>query len=225
MGKEYPHAGHRERLREKFRTGGEQALTETEFLELMLFFSIPRVDTRPLAEKLMEAFGSLDGVLAASPEELRGFASLNGSTEALFAVIRCLTERAVRRMRDFDFRDEEFVRTYLPGQFAGYTKERALLFYLDSDGSLLCRQTAMSSEENAVQLTMRAVVETAKKAGASALIMAHNHPNGRAIPSGADVVATRKMREELLREGILLLEHYIVAGGECVPMTEDRASL
>ena len=74
MGKEYPHAGHRERLREKFRAGGEQALTETEFLELLLFFSVPRVDTRPLAEKLIEAFGSLDGVLAASPEEVRGFA-------------------------------------------------------------------------------------------------------------------------------------------------------
>ena len=221
MGKEYPHAGHRERLREKFRTGGEQALTETEFLELMLFFSVPRVDTRPMAEKLMEAFGSLDGVLAATTEELRGFASLNGSTEALFEVIRCLTERTVRRMRDFDFRDEEFVREYLPTQFAGYKKERALLFYLDSDGSLLCRQTAMSSEENAVQLTLRAVVETAKKAGASALVVAHNHPNGRAVPSGADLAATAKMKEELAKDGLLLLEHYIVAGDTCGPMLKN----
>ena len=225
MGKEYPHAGHRERLREKFRLGGEQALTETEFLELMLFFSIPRVDTRPLAEKLIEAFGSLDGVLAASPEEMRGFASISGSTETFFAVIRCLTERTLQRMRDFDFRDEEFVRTYLPTQFAGYTKERALLFYLDSDGSMLRRQTAMSSEEDSVQLSVRAVVETAKQCGASALVIAHNHPNGRAIPSAADLTATLRLKEAFQNEGILLLEHYIVASEECISLMASGLAL
>ncbi|MBR5263794.1 MAG: RadC family protein [Clostridia bacterium] len=218
MGKEYPHAGHRERLREKYRLGGEQALTETEFLELLLFFSIPRVDTRPLAETLIEAFGSLDGVLAASPEEIRGFANLNGSTEVLFSVIRYLTDRSAMRMRECDFRDPAFAADYLPGQFAGYKKERAVLFYLDGGGSLLHRQTAMSSEEDAVQLSLRTVLETAKKVGASALVIAHNHPNGIAKPSSADLTATTRMREELQKEGLSLLEHYIIAGDACVPI-------
>ena len=88
----YPHEGHRERLRQRFLTQGADALSETEFLELILFFSIPRVDTKPLAKALLESFGSLDGVLAATPEEIHAFARISGSTDTLFAVLRVLTQ-------------------------------------------------------------------------------------------------------------------------------------
>ncbi len=216
----YPHEGHRERLRERFLNQGIDALSETEFLELILFFSIPRVDTKPLAKKLLEAFGSLDGVLAASSEELRAFAKLPGNTDALFAVLRVLTDRAVHRMRQADFRSPAFARAYLPGQFAGYTKERALLFFLDSDGSVLHRQTAISCEEGAVQLSVPAVVKTAKHLGASALVMAHNHPNGKAFPSKADLLSTLQLQKAFAKEGLMLLEHYVVAGDECIPVSE-----
>ena len=216
----YPHEGHRERLRERFLTQGADALSETELLELILFFSIPRVDTKPLAKTLLEAFGSLDGVLAASPAELHAFARISGNTDALLAVLRLLTQRAVNHMKHADFRSAEFAKQYLPRQFAGYTKERVLLFFLDGNGGLLHRQTAVSCEEGTVQLSVPNVVQVAKNIGATALVMAHNHPNGKAFPSKADLISTRQLIGAFAKEGLVLLEHYVVAGIECIPISE-----
>jgi DNA repair protein RadC len=216
----YPHEGHRERLRERFQTQGADALSETELLELILFFSIPRVDTKPLAKTLLESFGSLDGVLAATPEELHAFARISGNTDTLFAVLRLLTQRAVNHMKHADFRSADFAKQYLPRQFAGYTKERVLLFFLGSDGSLLHRQTAVSCEEGTVQLSVPNVVQVAKNVGASALVMAHNHPAGFALPSSQDYDCTVQVRRALETLQVQLSDHIIFAENEFISMRQ-----
>src|ERR1700730_18562786 len=50
--------GHRERLRDRFRKGGADALGEYELLELILFRAMPRRDVKPLAKALIARFGS-----------------------------------------------------------------------------------------------------------------------------------------------------------------------
>lgn len=222
MAKEYPHAGHRKRLRERFLLSGPEALSETELLELLLFYSVPRVDTKPLAQKLLEAFGSLDGVLAASTADLHAFASVSEGTDALFSLVRYLNERNAYQMGKARFGSPEFIGSYLPLQFSGYTHERALLFFLDDSGSLLHRQCILSGTENAIRISWRSVLETAQRVGASALLMAHNHPNGKAIPSGADLFTTQNLYHALKANDVLLLEHYIVAGDACVPILEEN---
>ena len=52
-------AGHRARLRARYRRGGDIALQDYELLELLLTFAIPRSDTKLLAKKLLERFGTL----------------------------------------------------------------------------------------------------------------------------------------------------------------------
>ena len=84
--------GHRERLRE--RAGRElAALPDYELLELQLFRSIPRGDVKPLAKALLTRFGSLAGVLAASPAELR---SVPGVGEAVAFDLKLLAEVGLR---------------------------------------------------------------------------------------------------------------------------------
>jgi len=70
------HLGHRDRLRERARKGGLAALPDYELLELYLFRSIPMRDVKPLAKALLARFGSLSGVLAASPADLRQIAGV-----------------------------------------------------------------------------------------------------------------------------------------------------
>src|SRR5207237_7968939 len=50
--------GHRERLRERFRTAGAEALSDYELLEMVLFRALPRRDVKPLAKSLITMFGS-----------------------------------------------------------------------------------------------------------------------------------------------------------------------
>ncbi len=68
--KENPNNGHRNRLREKYLSGGIEILKEHEVLELLLFYAIPRRDTNKLAHSLIDTFGSLKGVFDAPIEEL-----------------------------------------------------------------------------------------------------------------------------------------------------------
>ncbi len=57
--------GHRDRLRARYRDGGDTALADYELLELLLFRLIPRRDTKPIAKALIARFGTLGGVLGA----------------------------------------------------------------------------------------------------------------------------------------------------------------
>jgi DNA repair protein RadC len=63
------HLGHRQRLREKFLTSPD-IMSEHELLEIILFDLLPRKNTNELAHKLLRAFGSIEGVIFAKPQEL-----------------------------------------------------------------------------------------------------------------------------------------------------------
>lgn len=56
---------HRKRLRERFLTGGADALPDYELLELVLFRAIPRQDVKPLARLLLDTFGDFNRTLSA----------------------------------------------------------------------------------------------------------------------------------------------------------------
>ena len=64
------HKEHRQRLRDRFLKEGLDNFDELYVLELLLFYCIPRVDTNPIAHRLLQHFGSLTAVLEANPEEL-----------------------------------------------------------------------------------------------------------------------------------------------------------
>jgi hypothetical protein len=84
-----PHyLGHRERLRERFRKGGADALAEYELIELILFRAMPRRDVKPLAKTLVARFGSFAGAVSARPERLR---EIEGLGEA--AIVELKTSR------------------------------------------------------------------------------------------------------------------------------------
>ena len=64
------HEGHRQRMRERFCREGLDGFADHEVLELLLFDCIPNGNVNPLAHDLLDAFGSLHGVLEAQPEQL-----------------------------------------------------------------------------------------------------------------------------------------------------------
>ena len=48
------HDGHRDRLRSRFLEHGTDAMEDHALLELLLFYACPRIDTNPLAHRLLE---------------------------------------------------------------------------------------------------------------------------------------------------------------------------
>jgi hypothetical protein len=88
--------GHRERLRERFRAVGPDALSDYELLEAVLFRALPRRDVKPLAKTLTATFGSFAEVITAPAARL---AEVKGMGEASITELKIVEAAASRLLR------------------------------------------------------------------------------------------------------------------------------
>lgn len=86
------HSGHRQRLRERFLASGARDLSAPELLELLLTYAIPRRDVAPLAYQLLERFGDLPGVLAASHEQLTSVLGIGEQAALMIQIVAQIAE-------------------------------------------------------------------------------------------------------------------------------------
>ena len=213
------HEGHRERMRERFFRHGLETFNEIEALEMLLYYAIPRKDTNPLAHILLERFGSLDYVLNASEEELCSVPGISKTTAALLMMvpqIMRLSEVSLANRNVDVSRAEDAVKFIIP-HFRNRQNEILLMLCLDSQNRVTHTEVLNQGVVNYVTFDPRRVVETALKRHAVSVILAHNHPDGPALPSREDDSATSQVYRALSSVGISLYDHIIIAG-------EDYAS-
>ena len=217
------HDGHREKMRQRFMTGGLDAFADHEILELLLYYAIPRRDTNPIAHALMERYGSLPAVLAAPMEDLKRTEGIGESAAVLLHLVPqvCRRARLAQVGEDQVLNSSERAGAYLLECFDGESREVIYQLCLDRKGKLLaCKRLGEGSVASA-DLDVRRLVENAILTGASAVILAHNHPSGVALPSDGDYTATMRVRAALNAMGIELADHIIVADGDFVSMADS----
>ena len=94
---EVPHYhGHRERLRDRFREAGADALADYELIELLLFRAIPRRDVKPLAKALLAKFGSFVEVVSAPSARLREVEDMTESAATELKIVEAAAHRFAR---------------------------------------------------------------------------------------------------------------------------------
>jgi len=212
------HTGHRNRLRNKIKKFGLDGLEEHEQLEYLLYAFIPRKDTNPIAHELISTFGSLRGVIDASPEELQ---SVKGMTEnaALFltqipklysSYINSEKQKEVKNVRDAA---ERFM-----ARIGGANKEHLLLMCLDERGYHIKTVDFTSEKRNAIRFDRDKIVSACVHCGAKIVLLAHNHPGGSLTPSEDDITATNRIAQALRMVGIQLADHIIVSDREFFSM-------
>ena len=217
------HDGHRKRMKQRFLRHGLSSFDDHTVLELLLFYAQPRKDTNPIAHRLMDTFGSLDAVFEASPEALM---KVEGVGESAAVLIHLVPEAARRyRIAKEDpgriISCAEDAGQYLVPRFLNCRGEAVYLLCLDAKHRLLdCRELG-SGDPSSVLLSIRHIAELALMQNASAVILAHNHPNGLAIPSQEDRTASIRVRDALAALNITLLDHIIVADEDFVSMAES----
>ena len=217
------HEGHRERKKRQFLENGLDAFQEHEVLELLLYYAIPRRDTNPIAHALLKKFGSLDAVFAAPVEELKRVEGVGENAAALIHLILPL----YRRIRISAAEEEtilnsvENVGAFFVGRFAGERTESMYQACLDAKGKLLNVQKISSGDVNFVHADIRGIVQNALLSRASAVVLAHNHPSGVALPSDADNAVTLQIREVLQSVGVVLFDHVIVADDDFVSLRQN----
>lgn len=217
------HEGHRERMRERFRREGLDNFQEHEVLELLLQYCIPRKDTNPIAHELKNRFGSLAQVLDAPVEELEKVPGM-GLHAATFLSLVTATGRYYlinRSMQEQILPTIEKCGAYLVPFFHGRRNEMVFLLCLDSKCKVLCCKQVGEGSVNSAGVSVRRIVEVALAMNASSVVLAHNHPSGLALPSGEDVVTTRRIATALDAVDICLVDHIVVADDDYVSLAQS----
>ena len=217
------HEGHRDRLKKRFLQQGLDEFTDIQALELLLFYSIPRQDTNPVAHNLLSRFGSLSQVLEAPAEELM---QVEGIGEHSALLLRLINEMGRYYLVDRAQRErvlptiEDCARYLLPC-FYGRTTETVFLLCLDAKCKVLCCREVGEGSINSAGISIRKIVETAIREGASTVVLAHNHPSGIALPSAEDIHTTRRIAAALQSVEVQLADHIVVADGDYVSMIQS----
>ena len=217
------HAGHRSRVKEEFLRRGLDSFPEHRVLELLLFYAIPQGDTNELAHRLIERFGSLAGVLDASVEDLCSVSGVGEHTALLLRMVPGLCGRYVAsRSSVGDIVDcSARVREVLEPYFFGARNEMVYLLCLDGKRKVLGVRKITEGSINAAEVTTRRITEEAVSLRASAVILAHNHVSGLAIPSNEDCTTTRYLKQVLEPIGIELLDHVVFCDDDMVSLRDS----
>lgn len=202
--------GHRERQRQRFLSSDIKKLSDRDILEMILFYSIPRVDTKPIANELIKKYVTLQNILDADPDELVKVTGIKSNSLVLFRLIKETAERCAENRVFGNFFEPDFAKAYLKDLFRDAKTELVYALFLDEHGSLLSKQLIFKGGISSAKFSLRPVTEGSIRSGGNTVIVAHNHPSGSSIPSGDDIHTTKLMASYLLANEITLAEHYVV---------------
>lgn len=209
------YAGHRERLRERFRKAGAEALPDYELLEMVLFRAIPRRDTKDLAKRLLARFGSFTEVVNAPDARLKEVA---GVGDAVVTEIKLIRAAALRLMQG-DISSGPLLSSwsqvldYLRAAQGFAQREQFRVLFLDKKNRLIADEVQGEGTVDHTPVYVREVVKRALELSATAIVLVHNHPSGDPTPSRADIDMTRMIVEAARPLGVAVHDHVIVGRG------------
>lgn len=218
------HKDHRQRLRERFLREGLDNFDELYVLELLLFYCIPRVDTNPIAHRLLDHFGSLTNVLNASTEELEKVEGIGKNASTFLSLIT----QVGRYYQVKQSEPGKILRTvdqcgnYLVPYFFGREQETVFMLCLDAKCKVICCKMVGEGSVNSANIPVRRIVEMALAANATTVVLAHNHPSGLAIPSADDIQTTQRIAAALGTVEIVLADHIVVSKDDYVSLAQSN---
>ena len=211
-----------ERPRERLLEHGAQALSDAELLAIFLRTGMNGKSAVDLARELLQAFGSLTALSAASAE---AFCAVPGLGPAKYAQLQAVMEMARRALKEqAKQRDAltspQAVRDYLRLQLGTREYEVFMAVFLDTQNRVIAMEELFRGTLKETSVYPREVVKRALAHNAGAVIFAHNHPSGVAEPSRADEAITLALKQALALVDVRVLDHFIVAAGGGVSLAE-----
>ncbi len=204
-------SGHRARLRQRLFDGGPKALLDHELIEYLLALTIPRIDTKPLARRLIDQFGGAGPLLNADSDTLKR----EGLSEAAIGALKIAEATALRLL---ETRVEgrpvlsswQALGDYLQAAMAHSSVEEVRVLFLNAKNLLLANEAMWRGSVDEASVHVREVISRAIALGATAIIIVHNHPSGDPSPSQQDIRLTRDLIEAGRHMKIGVHDHVIV---------------
>ena len=221
------HENHRNRMRTRAIKDGFSSFADHELLEFLLYYTIPRVDTNPTAHALLAELESIRAIMDASADELCRVKGVGPNSALLFD----LMIEFLRRYEADHYKTKPIYNTeleavhYLRPKFCGLNVERVYMMLLDNSMSLIDCVLLSEGNVNCSEASIRKITEIVLNKKVSSVILAHNHPNGLAVPSSEDKHLTDTLHAHLGMLGVILVEHFLFAGTNYLPIMKHHVGL
>ncbi len=211
-----------ERLRERQQADKDLAtFTDYEILQLLISYTGGEKSAK-LAEKLLDTFGSLKGVLEARPEQLQMVKGIGARTASLIGMMIPMVRTWTRLCQQVPDRigNSREAENYCLSLLAGERLENFYVIALNAKCNVLGRRKISTGSLSEVSAYPRLVLETALNYNAHSVLLSHNHPGGTCAPSPEDISSTLQLQRLLNGVGILVLDHIVVAGDRTYSMIQ-----
>jgi DNA repair protein RadC len=203
---------------------GVRCLEDHELLEVLLFYTLPRVNTNEIAHGLLNEIESLENFGKADESRFNNVEGLGARSIVFFSLLRELIRRsnAPSATPTYRFDSMSKVGEYLTEKLSQQSSESFCALFLGNQMQLLRFVTFSGGGINNAPIDPRAIARRAAMENAACVILAHNHPGGYATPSEADIAVTEEIRKCLRAIGVDLIEHIIVTDDSYAPILKEK---
>lgn len=203
---------HRQRLRDRFTSGGANAIPDYELLELILFRSLPRCDVKPVAERLLKTFGDFNRVLSAPIPRLTDIRGVGPAVANDLKLVEAAAHRMAqaRILQSAVLSSWDALLAYCRTAMAHLETEEFRVLFLDRKNVLIADEAQARGTVDHVPVYPREIIKRALELNASALILVHNHPSGDPTPSQSDREMTAQIESAARALGLTLHDHLVI---------------
>lgn len=211
-----------EQPREKLLLAGAGTLSDAELLAIFLRTGIKGTNVVVLARQILQEFGSLRALLAATEAE---FCQTKGLGVAKYVQLQALVEMSRRFLAEQLERSDaltspQVTRNYLRAKLRDQPHEVFAVLFLDNKHRVIRYEALFYGTIDSASVYPRVVVKKALERNAAAVIFAHNHPSGIAEPSHADRMITDKLVSALQLIDIKVLDHFVIGDSDIASFAE-----
>ena len=202
------HEGHRQRMYERLINGDD--LYSHELLEILLFATLPRVNTNPVAHALLDTYGTLSGVLSADVDSLTSVPGVGKSTalylKSIGEVMRRVEENNSGCAVFSNYRDIiEFVKIRMRRKNA----EILEFYFMDRQNRVKSIHPFTNHDRDKVEIDPREIVALIAKTNPRSIAVAHNHLTKSATHSARDDKFTAQIQMICSLNNVCLFDHVI----------------
>lgn len=209
--------------REKLLKFGAESLSDDELLAIFLRTGIKGTPVMALAKQVLEAFGSLRGLLTAS---LENFCQIKGLGQTQYIQLQATKEMTKRYLAE-QMQVEQVIDSpqlavmYFQTALEACEREVFMVLFLDNQHRLIKQEKLFFGTINQASVYPREIIKEALFCNAAAIIVAHNHPSGSCEPSEADHALTRKIKQACDLVDLRFVDHIIVGKGDYFSFQEE----
>lgn len=200
------------RPRERILQSGVQALSDAELLSIFIRTGNKTRNAIELSTDILQHFGGFADLLTSSLSDFKDIQGLGLAKWTQLQAAQEMVKRAsLEKLRERPLlQSQAITRQFLQSSIGSLEYEVFACFFLDQLGYLIEFKIIFRGGSNQILIYPRELIKEALKRNSFALIFAHNHPNGLAYPSDADIKLTEKLNNLCHGLEIKVLDHLIV---------------